>query len=101
MEASPVEHQLAVRFVVSSKEHGGAKDPLKTFHKAAISLAVFEEAEEIENLGRGPEAHDPAALANGDGGHPDGNEPVLAVRESELRMTQYLKEKLSISSGVK
>ena len=40
MKSRPVEHQLAVRFVVSSKEHGGAKNSLKTFDKAAKSLAV-------------------------------------------------------------
>ena len=101
MKASPVEHQFAVGFVIGSKEHCRAKDPLKTFHKAAIPLAIFEEAEKIENLGGGPEAHDPAALANGDSRDPDGNEPVLAVRESELRMTEHLKEELSISSRVK
>jgi hypothetical protein len=83
------------------QKNGGAKDPLKTIHKAAISFAVFEEAEEIENLGRGPEAHDPAALPNGDGRYPDWNEPILAVGQSELGMAEHLKEELSISPCVK
>ena len=100
MKPSKVEHQFAVRLVVGSKKHGRAKNSLKTFDKTAVSLAVFEEAEEIENLGRGPEAHDPAALANGNGRHPDRNEPVLAVRQSELGMTEHLKEEFSISSRV-
>jgi hypothetical protein len=101
MKASPVEHQLAIRSVIGAKEHGGAKDALITFHEAAISLAIFEETEKIENLGSGAEAHDPAALANCDGRHPDRNEPVLAVRQSELGMTEHLKEELSIPSRVK
>ncbi|MGA2075106.1 MAG: hypothetical protein ABSH52_16570 [Terriglobia bacterium] len=101
MKSSSVEHQLAIRFVIGAKKHGGAKDALKTFHKPAISLAIFEETEKIENLGSGPKANDPAALANGDGRHPDWNEPILAVRQSELRMTENLKEKLSISPCIK
>jgi hypothetical protein len=101
MKASPVEHQLATRFVIGSEKHGGAKDALKTFHKPAISLAIFEETEKVENLGWGPEAHDPAALPNRNSRYPDWNEPVLAVRKSELRMTEHLKEELSIPSRVK
>jgi hypothetical protein len=101
MKSSPVEHQLAIRFVISAKKHGGAKDALKTFHKTAIPFTVFEEVEEIENLGGGPEAHHAAALANGHSRHPNGNEPVLAVGQSELGVTEHLKEELSISSRVK
>jgi len=101
MKSRPVEHQLPVRFVVSSKKHCCAKDALKTFHKTAISLTVFKETEEIENLGCGPEAHDPAALPNGKGGYPDRNEAVLTIGESKLGMAKHLKEEFSISSGVK
>src|ERR1035437_6846420 len=101
MKSRRVEHQLAVRFVVSTKEHGGAKNALKTFDKAAISLAVFEQAEKVEDVGCGSETDDPAALANGQGSHPDGNEAVLTVGQSELGMAKDLKEEFSISSGVK
>ena len=61
MEASPVEHRLAVRLAIGAKKHGGAKDALKTLPKPAISLTIFEKTEKIENLGCGPEAHDQAA----------------------------------------
>jgi len=101
VKSRPVEHQLAARFVISSKEHGGAKNSLKTFDEAAISLAVFEQAEKVEDVGCGSEMDDPAALANGQGGHPDGNEAVLTERQSKLGMAKHLKEEFSISSGVK
>ena len=101
MKSRAIEHQLAVGFVVSSKEHSGAEDSLKTFDEAAISLAVFEEAEKVQDVGRGPETDNAAALANGQGGHPDGNEAVLTIGQSELGMAKDLKEKFSIFSGVK
>ena len=101
MKSRRVEHQLAVGFVVSTKEHGGAKNSLETFDKPAISLAVFEQAEKVEDVGGGSETDDPAALANGQGGHPDWNEAVLTVGQSELGMAKDLKEEFSISSGVK
>jgi hypothetical protein len=58
------------RFV---KKHGGAKHSLEAIHKTAMSFPVFEQAEEIEDFERVPEAHDTAALTNGNGRHTDGN----------------------------
>ena len=44
--------------------------------------------------------HDPAALANGNGGHPDWNEPVVAEGESELRMDNELKGDFAIFAQI-
>jgi hypothetical protein len=47
------------------------------------------------------ESYDPAALTNRKRRHPNRNEAVLAEGQSELRMTEDLKEELSIASRVR
>lgn len=100
MKPGPVEDQLAIGFVVSSKECRSGKDSLETLHDAAIPLTVFEEVEKIEHLGGSAKPHNPAALAKGEGRDPDGNEPVLAVGHSILRMGKELKEEFAISAQI-
>ena len=90
MEPGPVEDQLALGFVVGSKECRSGKDSLETLHDAAIPLAVFEEVKKVEHLGGSAKPHNPAALAKGQGRDPDGNEPVLAVGHSILGMGNEL-----------
>jgi hypothetical protein len=100
MKPGPVEDQFTLRFVVGSKESRSGKDSLKTLHDAAIPLAVLEEVKEVEHLGGSAKPHNPAALAKGEGCDPDGNEPVLTVRHSELRMGNELKEEFAISAQI-
>jgi hypothetical protein len=73
---------------------------LETSHDAVVPPAIFEEVEEVENFGRGDELDHPAAVADGHGRQPDGNEPVLTVGEAELRMTDHLKEKFPVAPCV-
>jgi hypothetical protein len=56
--------------------------------------------EEIQHLGRGAETDGPASLAQGQGGHPDGNESILAKGKAELRMAGDLQEKPTVPSCV-
>jgi hypothetical protein len=96
----PVEDQLALGFVVGSKESRSGKDSLETLHDAAIPLAVLEEVKEVEHLRGSTKPHNPAALAKGKGCDPDGNEPVLTVGHSELRMGNEMKEEFAISAEI-
>ena len=63
-------------------------------------LPVLEEAEEIQHLGCGVEADGPTSLAQCQGGHPNGDEPVLAKGKAELRVPGDLEEELAVSSCV-
>ena len=100
MKPSPVEDQLTLGFVVGSKESRSGKDSLETLHDAAIPLAVLEEVKKVEHLVGSAKPHNPAALAKGKGCDPDGNEPVLSVRHSILRMSNELKEEFAISAQI-
>jgi hypothetical protein len=71
---------------------------LEARREATITLADFEQTEEIEDLGCGPDGYDTALFANGNCRYPEWNEPVLAAWQSELGMTEDLKEKPSVSS---
>ncbi len=62
VESCPINDKGIARLVVGSEEDGGRKYPLKTFHDPVISLAIFEEAEEIEDFGGCAESDNPAAL---------------------------------------
>lgn len=101
MKPGLINGKSATRLVICPEEDSGSKHSLKSFHNPVISLSVFEEVEEIEDFGGGAESDDAAALAGGHGGHPDGNEPILAVREAVLRMSDDLEEEFSVASDVR
>ena len=63
-----------------------AKISLEALHEAVVSFSVFEEVEEVEHLGPGGETDAAASLAQGQGGHPDGNETVLAKGDGRFIM---------------
>ncbi len=100
MKSGPINDKSAIRLVVRSEKDRSSKYALETFHDAVIPLAVFEEVEEVEDLGGCIESHHAAALADGHGCYPDRNEPVLAVREAELRMADDLKEEFPVAPCV-
>jgi hypothetical protein len=100
VKPGPINDKNSVCLVVGSEKDCGGKYSLEALHDAVISLAVFEEMEEVKYLGRGAEAHDPAALANRHGRHPDRNEPVLAVREAKLRVAYDLKKEFTVAPCV-
>ncbi len=96
----PIEEKLAIRLIVRSKEDRGRENALEAFHDAVVSLSVFQESEEVEHFSRSAETDDSAGLAQGQGGHPNGNETVLAEGKPELRMAADLEEEFAVLSGV-
>ena len=100
VEACPIQEKLPIGLIARAEKDGGREDPLEAFHDAVVSFSVFEEAEEVEHLGRGAETDAPASLAQRQGGHPDGNETVLAEGQAELRMPRDLEEELAVASRV-
>jgi len=100
VEPGPIRDKVAIGFMAGSEEDGGGKNPLKALHHAVVTLAIFEEAEEVKYLGGGPEAHNAAALAQGQGGDPNRDEPVLAVRKPKLRVADDLEKGFAVTAGM-
>ena len=101
VESRPVEDEFTFWFIVASEEDDGRENALESLHDAVRPLTVLEEAEKVEHLRRFVESHNPAALTHRERSHPDWNEAVLPEGQSELRMTEDLKEEFSIASRVK
>jgi hypothetical protein len=101
VKSRPVEDEFAFGLVVTSEEDGGREDALETLHDPVVPLTVLEKVEEVEHLGGSVESYNPATLANRERCYPDWNEAILAEGQSELGMTEDLKEELSIASRVK
>ena len=71
VKPSPIDGKGAACLVICPKKDRGCKYPLETLRDAAITLAVFEEMEKIEDLGSCTKADNPTALTDGHGGYPD------------------------------
>lgn len=57
--------------------------------------------EEVEHLGGTSKADNPAAPAQGQGGNPNCDEPVLAVRKTKLRVADNLEEEFAVAADVR
>ena len=55
---------------------------------------------EIENFCGRLKSHDAALLVNGEGGNPDGDEAILTVGQSIIRVSDDVKEKFAIASAM-
>ena len=100
VEACPMQEKLPLGLIARAEKDGGREDPLEALHDAVVSFSVFEEPEEVEHLGPGAETDAPASLVERQGGHPDGNETVLAKGQAELWMLRDLEEELAVASRV-
>ncbi len=85
-KSGPVEDQFTRGLVAGSKKRHSGKDSLESLHDAAIPLAVFEEVKTVEHLGGSAKSHNPAALAEGKGRNPDGDQAVLSIRDGRFVM---------------
>ena len=71
VKPSPIDGKSAACSVICPKKDRGCEYPLETLRDAAITLAVFEEMEKIEDLGSCAKSDNPTALTDGHGGYPD------------------------------
>ena len=71
VKPGPIDRKGVARLVIGPEKDGGSKYPLETLRDAAITLAVFEEMEKIEDLGSCAKSDNPTALTDGHGGYPD------------------------------
>jgi hypothetical protein len=100
VETRPVGDAVSSRLIVCAKEDGSREDPLEAQHDAPIMAAVFRQSEEVQHLCGAVEADAPALLLDSECRDPDGNQPVLAERQTEFGMPRNFKKELSVAAGV-
>jgi hypothetical protein len=86
LKAGLVDDCRLVGSAFAAKEDCGGEHTLEPLDHAAIMGAVLRQAKELQDLGRAPKANRAALLEDSEGGDPDGNQAVLAVRQTEARV---------------
>ena len=97
MKTSEVDHAVGSSFLPCAEENRRAKDAFEAFDHAPIVATVFREMKELEDFCGGLKSHHAALLPDSQGGDPNGNEPVLAVGQSKIRMRDNVKEVLAVT----
>ncbi|MGA2078026.1 MAG: HEAT repeat domain-containing protein [Terriglobia bacterium] len=101
VKSRPVNQLAAARLVLRAKEDGGSKDALEALHHAVVVAAILGKAEELQHLGGAIEVNGPAFLPEGEGGHPDRDEAILAEGNGVIGVRDNLKEEVPIAALVK
>lgn len=97
MKAAPINHGSGPSLFFGSKENRGAEEPLETVDESAVVRAVFGEIEEVEHLGGRIEMDLAGFLPQRERGNPDGNEPILAERQTEIGIGNDMERKFAVA----
>jgi hypothetical protein len=100
VKACPVRNAVSSRLIVGAEEDGRREDPLEALDDAAVVAAVFGKAEEVQHPGGTVEVDTPTPLLDSERRDSDGNQPVLAERQTKLGMACNLKKELPIAPRV-
>jgi hypothetical protein len=83
--------------IFGSKEDRGGKDSLKSLNDSTVMESVFGKMEEVEHLSGAVEMDLAILLSESERCHPDGNQPVLTVREAEAGMGRDLEGEAAVA----
>jgi hypothetical protein len=97
MEAGPIEERSGLGVIFGSEEDGGAEEPFEAFHEAAVVGAVRGKMEKVEHFGGRIEMKLTGFLPQGECGHPDGDEAVLAEAQSEVGMGNDVQKEFAVA----
>ena len=89
-----------MRLIFGSEENGCAEKSLEAFHEAAVMWAVFGKMEEVEHLGGRIEMELAGFLPQGERGHPDGDEPVLAEGQPVVGMGDDVEREFAVATAM-
>jgi hypothetical protein len=95
-----IDQPMGIGMILGAEEDGGGEDPLEALNHPPVMATVRSKAEEIEHLSGCVKADDATFLLHGEGGHPNGNQPVLAEGQAVFGMSCDLEKELSIPSGM-
>ena len=100
VKARPIYDRCPTGQVFIPEEDGRGKDPLKALNDATVVRTIFRKAEKVEHLCSGIEMNHAAFLPEGQSGNPNWDQAVLAVGESEARVSGDLQEEATVASVV-
>ncbi len=100
MKASEVDHSIGSGFLSCTEENRSAEDSLEAFDHAPIMATVFREMKELEDFCGGLKSHHAALLPDCQRGDPNRNEPILAVGQSKIRVSDDVKEEFAVSPAM-
>jgi hypothetical protein len=100
VETRRINQAIGIGVIMGAEEDRGCEDSLEALNHPSIMAPIGSETKEIEHLEGSIKADDTAFLLHGEGGHPDGDQPVLAERQAELRMSRNLEKEPPVPSGV-
>ena len=101
VKTRPVYQTVAARLILCSEKDGGSKDALEALHHAPVIAAILGEPEELQYLGSAPETDGAVLLPEGERGYPNRNEAVLTERQTEVGMSENMKEEIPVAALVK
>jgi len=88
------------RALFCAEEDRRGKDSLESLDHAAIVGAVLGQAEEFKDLGGRFKVDGTGLLFHREGSDPDGNQAVLAVRQTEPRMSRDFEREAAVTPSV-
>ena len=101
VKTRPVNQTAFARLILCSEKDGGSEDALEALHHAPVIPAILGEVEELQHL-RGTIEMDRAAhLPEGECRHPNRNKAVLPEGQTEVGMSDDMKEEISVAAHVK
>lgn len=100
VKARGIHDHCLLALLFGAEEDGGAKDALESLNDSVVMVSILRKIKVVEHLRRAPKADDAAFLENGQGRDPDGDEAILAKRQSIPRMPDDIKSTFAVASGV-
>lgn len=100
VKPSSVNDRTAAGVIFGAEKDRGAEDAVEALDDSAVVAPVLGEAKEVEYLSSTLKTNDPAPLLNGERCYPDGNEPVLAEGQAELRVAGDVEKESSVAPRV-
>ena len=101
VKTRPVNQMAAARLVLCSEKDGGSKAALEALHHTPVVAAILGEAEELQHLRSAIEMDGAVLLPEGEGRHPNRNKAVLAEGQTEVGMSDDMKEEIPVAALVK
>src|ERR1039458_1618784 len=100
VKASQVDDGRFFRLLFCAEENRGGKDSLESLDHAAVMGAVLGQAEEFKDLGGRFKVDRTGLLFHGEGSDPDGNQAVLAVRQTEPGVSSDFEREAAVAPSV-
>jgi len=100
VKASQVDDWCFFWLLFCAEENRGGKDSLESLDHAAIMGAVLGQPKEFQDLGGRCKVDRTGFLFHGEGSDPDGNQAVLAVRQTEPRVSSDFEREPAVTPSV-